>query len=159
MQPDDLTETTETAPAGAPETPPAGDQGGAPADGTPEPAEPADDDRREVFDRPYVDKLRKSEAAYRVRAKHAEELGARLVTAYAAATGKLADPTDLAYDAALCDDDGLPDPERVAAAVDALLEAKPHLATRRPVGDVGQGPRPGEQPSVSLAGLLRAGAV
>ncbi|MEJ7832635.1 MAG: hypothetical protein WKF79_06955 [Nocardioides sp.] len=117
-----------------------------------------DDGQRETFDRAYIEELRKEAAGYRVRAKHADTLGARLVTAYAAQTGRLADATDLPYDAALCDDDGVPDPERVAAAVGALLETKPHLATRRPVGDVGQGARPGEPDGVSLAGLLRVGA-
>ena len=42
--------------------------------------------------------------------------------------------------------------------MDALLLAKPHLTSRRPVGDVGQGARPGLAAPVSLAGLLQAGA-
>jgi len=79
-------------------------------------------------------------------------LGARLVTAYAAGTGRLAAPTDLPFD-----DDGLVDEGKVSAAVDQLLVRKPHLASRRPAGDVGQGARAEVQP-VSLVGLLRAGA-
>lgn len=154
-EPDDHT-TPETAPAGAPVDPSAGGAAGPPADGTT--PDPAADELRQTFDRPYVEALRRSEAAHRVRAKTADALGARLVTAYAAATGRLADPTDLAASPELCDDDGVPDPGKVAAAVDALLEARPHLATRRPSGDVGQGARPGDTAGVSLAGMLRAGA-
>lgn len=79
------------------------------------------------------------------------------MVALAAQTGRLADPTDLAYERALLDDGGLPDAGRVAAAVDALLERKPHLASRTPAGVVEQGARP-EVAGVDLAGLLRAGA-
>lgn len=163
MEPDETTTTVTAAPvAVATDSPAGGSSGHPPVGDTTEPADDTvdatDDGLRQTFDRPYVEQLRRSEAGYRQRAKHADALGERLVTAYAAATGRLADATDLAYDAALCDDDGLPDPGKVTAAVDALLEAKPHLASRRPVGDVGQGARPGQDAGVSLAGLLRAGA-
>ncbi len=111
----------------------------------------------EVFDRAYVQKLREEAAGHRVKAKRTDALNARLATAHAALTGKLADPTDLPFTDDLLDDDGLVDEDKVRAAVDALLERKPHLASRRPTGDVGQGARPTE-PEFSLAGLLRAGA-
>ena len=48
--------------------------------------------------------------------------------------GKLADPTDLEFD-----EDHLDDPDALAAAVDDLLARKPHLASRRPTGEIGQG--------------------
>ena len=99
----------------------------------------ADDERRdetddaETFPRAYVEKLRKENKGYRDRAKTAEErateleqsndaLARQLFTAKVAATGKLADPADLAYDADLMDD-----PDKLTAAVDSLIEAKPHL--------------------------------
>lgn len=135
------------------ETPAAGEGG------TPAPAVGLDDEGQQTFDRAYVVKLRESEARYRVRAKHAETLAQNLVEAYAAATGLLADPTDLRFDPSLLDDDGVPDRVKVEQAVAMLLDRKPHLASRTPRGDVGQGARPGEAAGVSLAGLLRAGAV
>jgi hypothetical protein len=49
------------------------------------------------------------------------------------------------------------DEGKVRAAVDALIQRKPHLAARRPSGDVGQGARP-EVDEVGLATLLRRGA-
>jgi hypothetical protein len=62
---------------------------------------------------------------------------AGLLRAEVVADGRLADP------AALLDDDGAPDPERIKAAVSALLAGKPHYA-KRISGDVGQGARPGQ---------------
>lgn len=106
----------------------------------------------ETFPAEYVAKLRDEAAKYRTRAKRTDELAGRLHTALVAATGRLADPTDLPYDEAHLDD-----PEALAGAVDALLATKPHLASRRPTGDVGQGASEGGA-TVSLAGLLRAGA-
>ncbi len=64
------------------------------------------------------------------------------MTAQAALTGKLADPTDLPFTEDLLDDDGLVDDTKVQAAVEDLIKRKPHLAARRPTGDVGQGARP-----------------
>lgn len=107
--------------------------------------------------RAEVRKLRDENAKARQRGKVADTLAARLVTAHAAATGRLADPDDLPYDDALLGDDGLPDPERVAAAVEALLNRKPHLASRTPAGDIAQGAQP-DPVDVDLAGMLRAGA-
>jgi len=106
----------------------------------------------ETFPREYVAKLRDESAKYRQRAQRTDELAQRLHTALVAATGRLADPTDLPFDEAHLDD-----PDGLAAAVDALLASKPHLASRRPTGDVGQGAA-GDGNMVSLAGLLRAGA-
>lgn len=102
------------------------------------------------FDREYVEKLRKEAADARVRAKDRDTLAAALWTANVAATGRLADATDLGMPA---DADPL-DAEAVEVAVTELLARKPHLASRRPRGDVGQG-HSGAGESVDLAGMLR----
>ena len=124
------------------------------ADGTVEGQEVEVDETADTFPRAYVEDLRAESAKHRTEAKEAREalepLQQRLFAVLVEGTGRLADPSDLAFDAALLDD-GL------EAAIDALLEAKPHLASRRVVGDVGQGAgEPVE--SFSLAGLLSATA-
>lgn len=113
------------------------------------------DDTADTFPREYVEELRAESAQHRTRSKAAEEaltpLQERLFSALVEKSGRLADPTDLAFDAALLDDDAL------TAAIDSLVEAKPHLASRRVAGDIGQGA--GEpKTDVSLAGLLSANA-
>ncbi len=106
----------------------------------------------ETFPREYVQQLRDENAKYRQRAGRSDDLAARLHTALVTATGRLADPSDLPYDEAHVDD-----AEALAAAIDDLIARKPHLATRRPSGDVGQGATP-DVGSVSLAGILRNAA-
>lgn len=153
-----MTETTDktTSPTGDASTVPNGDTSGAPS-GAPDNASPTGEAQPETFDLAYVQKLRDEAAGHRVKAKRADALNARLATAQAALTGKLADPTDLPFTEDLLDDDGLVDEAKVKAAVDELLERKPHLAARRPSGNVGQGARP-EAEEIGLAGLLRRGA-
>lgn len=139
-------------------TDPTGDQRPTEPTATTDPAaatDPAGDP--ETFPREYVQQLRDEAAGYRVKAKATDALRDRLVTAYAAATGRLADPTDLPYDPELLDDDGLVDEPKVRTAVQNLLTRKPHLATRRPTGDVAQGART-DEPGLSLVGLLRGTA-
>lgn len=108
---------------------------------------PVEDDA-ETFPREYVEKLRRESAEYRTRAKRADDLAAQLHTARVAATGRLADPADLPYAEDL-DDDAL------GAAIDELLTAKPHLATRRPRGDVDQGPRTTADAPVGWGSLFK----
>lgn len=105
------------------------------------------------FPRAYVEELRKEAAEARVKAKRTDELAAALWTARVAATGRLADPTDVVMpeDADPLDEDAL------TAAVDDLLARKPHLASRRPRGDVGQG-MAGSSTTTDLAGMLRSRA-
>lgn len=140
-----ITETDERDTAGVP-------------DGTPETVTEdvattdALEDDAETFPREYVEKLRKEAADARVKAKRADDLAARLHTALVAATGRLADPSDLPFD-----DAHLEDADALNAAVDALLARKPHLASRRPVGSIGQGAT-APADSVSLAGILRHNA-
>jgi len=119
---------------------------------TQEAPEAAQDDP-ETFPREYVEKLRKEAAEARTRAKRADDQARELFAAKVTATGRLADPSDLAYDEAL-----VADSDALNAAIDALLTAKPHLASRTPRGDVGQGPTGGDSGTVDLAALLRAGA-
>lgn len=111
------------------------------------------DSNADTFGRAYVEKLRKESAGYRERAQRADDLAARLHTALVSATGRLADPTDLPFDAANLDDE-----QALSGAIDELLTRKPHLASRRPFGDVGQGNRGASSEPVNLADMLRARA-
>jgi hypothetical protein len=107
----------------------------------------------ETFTRDYVEKLRRESAGYRDRAKDRDDLAKRLFTAQVTATGRLADPTDLPFSEELLD------PEKLAEAIDDLLARKPHLASRKPNGNVGQGEGTGSgAATVNLAELLRANA-
>ncbi len=134
-----------------------GADGAAPSLGADLPEESSRDrrsDEPETFPRDYVERLREESAAYRVKAKRADDLAARLVTALAAGTGKLADARDLPYGEHLLDDDGVPAFDRIADAIDTLIRERPHLASRRPTGSVEQGVR-ADEPGVSLVSLLR----
>lgn len=126
-----------------------------PQDATQEPEDgPESDDA--TFPASYVKELRQEAADARVRARDLETerdaIAQRLHTALVTATGRLADPTDLPFDPTHLDD-----ADALAAAVDELLQRKPHLANRRPRGDIGQGATP-VAGDVDLAGILRARA-
>ena len=114
-----------------------------------------DDTEAETFPRKVVEDLRRESAGYRDRAKTAEvradELARALFTARVEATGKLADATDLDYNADIVDS-----PEAIAAAIDALIEAKPHVKARRLSGDVGQGQRGNPATAPSFAAMLNS---
>ncbi|WP_199254449.1 hypothetical protein [Mycolicibacterium mengxianglii] len=107
-------------------------------------------DVEEMFPRKVVEDLRQENGKYRQRAQRADAYAQRLHTQMVAATGRLADPTDLEFN-----EDHLDDPDALAAAVDELLARKPHLASRRPTGDVGQGRRGSASEPFSLLGLLK----
>lgn len=107
-------------------------------------------DGPETFPAEVVRELREEAARYRVRAKRADDYARQLFHARVAALGKLADPDDLEYSEDLVDD--LP---ALEAAVDELIGRKPHLASRTPRGDIGQGAT-GAGAGVDLAALLRA---
>lgn len=106
-----------------------------------------------TFDESYVKALRKESAGYREKAKRADELAARLHSALVKADGRLQDPSDLPYD-----DAHLETPEAITEAIEALLQSKPHLASRRPSGVIPQGATPENGDGFSLAGLLRRNA-
>lgn len=151
---ENITDQTEQVAPEAPESPESVDQ----TTDVTESAEPgeghtdAPEADPEMFPREYVEKLRKEAADARVRAKRADTLAEQLFHSRVAALGRLADPADLPYDEALLDDTAA-----LEAAVDQLVETKPHLAARRPRGNIGQGETSGAA-TVDLAGLLRAGA-
>lgn len=107
---------------------------------------------QETFPRAYVEQLRQEAADARVKARRADDLAQQLFSARVAATGLLVDPADLPYDEQLLDDAGA-----MEAAIEALITAKPHLASRIPRGDIGQGVSDPAD-TVDLAALLRAGA-
>lgn len=103
----------------------------------------------DTFPREVVEELRRENGKYRQRAQHADALAERLHTELVRATGRLADPTDLPFDA-----EHLDHPEKLTAAIELLLSNKPHLASRRPSGDIGQGATPASG-TVDLAAILR----
>lgn len=109
------------------------------------------DDQPDAFPREYVEKLRRENAEARAKAKHTDELAREVFTLRVAATGRLADPTDLPYV------EGLTEPQELSEAIDTLLASKPHLAARRPRGSIGQGAT-GASGTVNLADMLRARA-
>lgn len=141
-------EPTEGVPAGQ-EGVTVNDSGETPPDSSPEAGKGQNDaEEPETFSREYVQGLRDENAKARIAAKRADTLAQALFHARVTALGKMADPTDLAFDEALLDDGAA-----LEAVVDELIARKPHLAART-FGDVGQGARPtGEQ--VDLAGMLR----
>lgn len=123
-----------------------------PSSGVPAGQDDTGSGEEQPFTREYVEKLRREAAAARVKAKRADDLARELFHHRVTALGKMADPSDLAYDEALLEDGAA-----LEAAVDELLARKPHLGARRVRGDVGQGAR-GELAGVDLAGMLRSRA-
>lgn len=108
-------------------------------------------EEEETFPASVVRDLRKENARYRDRAKAADDLREALWQARVAATGRLADPTDLAMPE---DADPL-DVEQLNAAVDDLLARKPHLAARSVTGAIGQGGGSTDTASVDLVQWMR----
>lgn len=112
------------------------------ADAAEEPTEVIPDDERQ--DDEHAAKLADLEA-------RADKYARELLQARVAATGRLADPTDLPYSAEFLDD-----ADALTAAIDALLEAKPHLASRKPAwGDVGAGQTKHSDTGPTFADLFR----
>ena len=112
----------------------------------------ADDEDSDTFPRDYVEKLRDENAKYRQRAQKADDLAHRLHNALTAATGRLADPSDLPYE-----ESHLDDPEALQRAIQELLAKKPHLGSRKPAGNIGQGVIQTTD-TVDLAAMMRARA-
>lgn len=135
-------------PSSAPDGPE--DHGSAAAPEAPDSATEGDDQEPETFPREVVEKLRQENGRYRQRAQRADDLAQRLHLELVRATGRLADPTDLPFDESHIDD-----PDALAEAIDDLLTRKPHLASRKPVGDIGQGQRGSAAQPFSLLGLLK----
>lgn len=131
-------------------TPPVGDGGDF--------GEPSGGEQGKTYDEAYVKQLRDEAAANRVKAKRAEDAEKRLrdLAVTQAVQGILTDPTDLGWADEYADEDGWPDADKIKAAAESLVDRKPHLG--RPSGDVGQGRHSEQDDTVSLTGLLRAGA-
>ena len=105
----------------------------------------------DTFPRAYVEDLRKEAAGYRTQVRELQE---RLHRMSVEQTGSLADPADLPFDAA-----HLESPEALAAAIEELLAAKPHLKARRFAPDAAaQGAKGTASGGVDLLGMLRANA-
>lgn len=103
-------------------------------------------DEPKTFDAEYVTGLRNEAKGHREKG---QALATRLHTELVRQTGRLADPTELPFDAAHLDD-----PEALNAAVDELLSRKPHYAARTPQGNtVGQGVKDQGQPTDWLSQL------
>jgi len=111
-------------------------------------------DAEPTFDPGYIAQLRQEAAEGRVKAKRADALARQAVKAITRSDGRLIDADDLAFDAQFLDDDGLVDAEKVTAAIDSLVERKPHLAARRPSSEIPQGAQP-MSGQVSLLNLLQ----
>ncbi|WP_422747917.1 hypothetical protein ACN27E_07570 [Mycobacterium sp. WMMD1722] len=142
----DTEKATEDAATAGTEDTDAATEGTDPTEGNEQP-----DDDAETFPRSVVEKLRQENGKYRQRAAQTDIYAQRLHTALVAATGRLADPADLPYDA-----EHLDDPDALTAALDALLTDKPHLASRKPSGDIGQGQRGPASGSFSLLDTLKS---
>lgn len=115
-----------------------------------EDVEPTEDP--DTFPRDYVEKLRDENAKYRQRAQQVDDYAERLHTALTAATGRLQDASDLPFDQSHLDD-----PEALETAIQELLANKPHLGSRKPTGNIGQGVTKTTD-TIDLAGLLRSRA-
>ena len=108
----------------------------------------------ETFSREYVQELRSEAAEYRTRAKSADKYREALWAERVKADGRLVDADDLPMPP---DADPL-DETSVSAAVDELIERKPHLKRREATGVVGQGLTDPQDNSVSLTSWLRGNA-
>jgi len=140
----------------------------------PDDTTPAPDDHPQTFDADYVRKLRDEAAGHRTARRELEQRVEQLQaqvdgyrqqdfdrTITELADGRLADPRDLLAHVdrdELTTDDGDPDPERVTAAIDQLLDDRPHLRASRPRGDADGGSRgtPATR-SPSFGDVLREG--
>ena len=123
------------------------------AQGAQDASQDASQGNAETFPREYVEKLRKEAAEARLKAKKADDYARALFAARVAATGRLADPSDLPFNTDLVDD--LP---ALEAAIDDLLAQHPHYAARTPRGDIGQGVGAVRHDDIDLAAILRRGA-
>lgn len=101
----------------------------------------------------YVKKLREEAAAQHLNPKRADDDTRKVFQLRVAATGRLADPTDLAFDEAL-----LEDSEALTGAIDDLLAAEPITASAASVGSVGQGAVGDASHNADRAGTLRSRA-
>lgn len=141
--------TDETTPVDSTEVQSDPDTEAVDTESTAEDESSSDETEPDTFDRDYVHQLRQENGKWRQRAQRADDLAHRLHTELVRATGRLADPSDLPFD-----EDHLADADKMVAAIGELLAGKPHLASRRPTGNIGQGATP-TAGTVDLAAMLR----
>ncbi len=114
-------------------------------------------DDADTFPRDYVENLRQESKGYREKASAAEartdELSRALFAARVAATGKVENAAEIEYNA-----DMLDDADALNTAIDAAIEARPYIKTRKPSGNIGQGVKGTQTEQFSLLGALK-GAV
>lgn len=125
-----------------------------PAETTPEAPSEATSEP-DTYSADYVRELRAENAERRLKAKRVDDPNTRLARAYAQQDGRLIESSELAYGEHLLDDDGLVDPAKVTAAIDELLQAKPYLASQRPLQPIAQGVREDVPEQPGLFSLLR----
>ena len=115
-----------------------------PTDPTEQTADTEEEEEPETFPREYVQQLRDENAKHRTRAQRADDLAKRLHTSLVAATGRLADPSDLAFD-----DAHLEDPATLEAAIDQLSRTSRTLppVARSGTSDRERPRRPARSPS------------
>jgi hypothetical protein len=101
--------------------------------------EPTPETEPTSFSAEYVKTLREEAASQRVKAKRTDEANARLLQALAQADGRLIEANELAFTDDLIDEVGIVDSVKVTAAIDALIQSKPYLASRRPTMPIAQG--------------------
>jgi hypothetical protein len=104
-------------------------------------------DEPKSYDADFVNGIKQEAVDNRQKAK---ALAIRLHTELVRQNGRLADPTELAFDATHLDD-----PEALTAAIDELLSRKPHYAARTPHGNVGQGAKDQGEPPFNLVSHLK----
>jgi hypothetical protein len=117
----------------------------------------SDTEPLQTFDADYVKALRAEAAEYRVKAKRAEALARQALTAIVTADGRLIDPSDLHFTDDLIGKDGTLDGNAVRAAIETLIDVKPHLARKRPTAPIAQGVRPSKA-EPNLLQIIQAGA-
>jgi hypothetical protein len=115
---------------------------------------PETEENHDTFPRQVVEDLRRESAGYRERAKTAEarvtELAQQRHESLVRLDGRLQDFTDLPFTA-----DAVLDAEAITEAITELIAAKPHLKSRKPTGDIGQGMRGAADEPFSLIGAIK----
>lgn len=135
------------------------DPAGSETDETPDvTTEDADNEAEaDSFPRNVVEALRRESAGYRDRAKAAEaradELARALFTARVAATGKLENPAEIAYNGDILDD-----ADAITQAIEAAITDRPYIKARKVTGSVGQGSRGEDAAQFSLLNRLKSNA-
>lgn len=112
------------------------------------------DEAAQTFSADYVRELRREAAENRVRAKLTDAANDRLLASYVTGDGRLIDSDLITVSPELVGEDGLVDPAKVTAAIDALIAEKPNYMRAKPA-PVPQGVREEAPTERSLFALMR----